>query len=771
MILQWLGRLLGLLIRRFGGMEVLLFSLLWCTTAFAGFGLSKVVTGLRPSLFMGVLFSGLLAGWLLFRRRLPGWGYGFLGTILGVLLLVLTVGRIGRSIVDLQLSVFPVLGHLVKTRELVFTPVLTSWQALAEAVTGLFFRFQNWLLAVNSSEPILDNLVTSLIWGACFWLTSIWAVWWLKRRHSVILALLPLVVILAYDAYNNYTDEVIIWLVLFAGCLLLLQAASNHGQSVLRWQNQHLDRVEIEPVLVISIATLTVGMMLAGAFIPSVSWEEIGDRIQEILDIEEETVPGTAGVAVSGIPRLTSPHTIGPGPQLSQEIVLEISVEGYTATVPGGGSGGTDMPPFSQYYWRSQVYDIYTGSGWYTLTSRISNQEAYASFLPPFEPVDLPSNYILTTQQVVRTLKYDKSVFSAGELLSVDQPSRVLRFNNGEIIAVSVEADAYTATSRLQAASVEQLRRAGDDYPASFQGYFDLPQDLPQRVRDLALQLTMTQADPYDKAAVLEAYLRQFPYTLDVPAPPPGRDAVDFFLFDLKRGYCDYFASAMVVMARAAGLPARMVMGYASGTYDPASGKFIVRADNAHAWAEVYFPGAGWVEFEPTSSLSKPTRPGQEPEAEQAYALPPPGQEASLKFYLEQTWLGQLAVWVLAIVLVVVLVLLLPWQTWRLTLLSTERAFNLIFQSLYQRGVSFGIPPDPSRTPREFTRALTERLERSSRYSRDGTALAVQSAKLGTLTGMYQRLLFSTLPLTRQEKRDAIRLWIHLRRGLRKVRC
>jgi hypothetical protein len=87
-----------------------------------------------------------------------------------------------------------------------------------------------------------------------------------------------------------------------------------------------------------------------------------------------------------------------------------------------------------------------------------------------------------------------------------------------------------------------------------------------------------------------------------VRAPPPGRDPVDFFLFDLKEDFCEYFASAMVVMLRELGVPARVVEGYTAGTLDPNTGKFVVKELDAHAWVEVYFPLYGWIEFEPTPS-------------------------------------------------------------------------------------------------------------------------------------------------------------------------
>jgi len=99
----------------------------------------------------------------------------------------------------------------------------------------------------------------------------------------------------------------------------------------------------------------------------------------------------------------------------------------------------------------------------------------------------------------------------------------------------------------------------------------------------------------------VETFLRRFKYTLDVKAPPPDRDAVDFFLFDLKEGYSDYFASAMVVMLRLQGIPARLAMGYVSGKFDNTTRKFVVTEEEAHSWPEVYFPNFGWVPFEPSS--------------------------------------------------------------------------------------------------------------------------------------------------------------------------
>jgi hypothetical protein len=155
------------------------------------------------------------------------------------------------------------------------------------------------------------------------------------------------------------------------------------------------------------------------------------------------------------------------------------------------------------------------------------------------------------------------------------------------------------------------LRQANQEIPAWIrQRYLQLPENLPQRVIDLAATFTHL-SNSFDKAVAIEAYLRSYPYSLDIPAPPSDQDIVDFFLFDLKQGYCDYFASAMVVLARLNGLPSRLVIGYVASIYDPAMNGYPVLEKMAHSWVEVYFPGNGWIPFEPTSGQTAIQREDQ----------------------------------------------------------------------------------------------------------------------------------------------------------------
>jgi len=151
---------------------------------------------------------------------------------------------------------------------------------------------------------------------------------------------------------------------------------------------------------------------------------------------------------------------------------------------------------------------------------------------------------------------------------------------------------------------VEQLQTAGEEYPVWVtERYLQLPDTITQRTRQLARDLAEPYDNPYDKAAAVERYLRaEISYNERIPAPPPDVEKVDHILFTAKEGYCDYYASSMIVMLRSVGIPARMAAGYARGTFDSELNAFHVINADAHSWVEVYFPRYGWIEFEPTAA-------------------------------------------------------------------------------------------------------------------------------------------------------------------------
>jgi protein-glutamine gamma-glutamyltransferase len=163
----------------------------------------------------------------------------------------------------------------------------------------------------------------------------------------------------------------------------------------------------------------------------------------------------------------------------------------------------------------------------------------------------------------------------------------------------------YEGISLLPEARPLQARTAGTEYPDAIQNiYLQLPNELDPRIPQLAQKITATAGNPYDKAVVLESYLRRnFGYTLNL-AGKPGADPLAQFLFVTKAGHCEYFASAMAVMLRTLGIPSREVNGFLPGEYNDIAGDYIVRASDAHSWVEAYFPGNGWITFDPTPAAN-----------------------------------------------------------------------------------------------------------------------------------------------------------------------
>jgi transglutaminase-like putative cysteine protease len=783
MISKWLDGLLEWLIDRFGGLELLQLVLVWLTLESAGLGLTVVIARLSSGFMLMLVAVSVLTAWALTRTRLPNWGFGLTGTLLGLLGLGLTVGGIGHSLAGLLFSLFPVLGQLLQKQPLDLFAMVAAWQALGESLATLAARFGNWFRGVGAHTLVSDPLVTSILWGMVLWLVTLWALWWVRRRASVLIGLLPAAALLGYNVFYTHSTVGITWLVLTAGGILMLQACAGYGTARQRWAVHRMEQGGIEPMMAFSVVLLAGGMMLAGSILPSIPIQKIADAIDKAfhptadqslaksLGLEQTPIGGSPSaipIISSGI-NPTETHPIGSGPVLDQNVIMFVAVEGYRP-LPTNEYFTRISEQTAHYYWRAQSYDTYNGHNWIANISSVDEIAAGRSFRPDVNIASLPANYQLVTQHVVRLQTGDTTIFAAGELLSLDQRSTVIRRDTGEIVSVLTEPNLFTAISRIQSPSVEQLRAAGSNYPPSIRRYLELPDELPQRVLDLALNLTADQPTPYDRAAVLEAYLRQFPYSLKVPGPPSDRDAVDYFLFDLKKGYCDYYASAMVMMARAAGLPARLVEGYSEGIYDQMEGQFVVRASNAHAWAEIYFPGIGWVEFEPTPIQPLPFRPGQSTESSQAANLPPPGQEATLSIHLERTWLGRLIRTLLVAAAIILFILYLPLETWWLSLLPTDRALKIIFRRLYRRGRSIDILPNPSRTPNGFALALSSTVERFAINEKQVTLIAGLRTDLDCLTSLYTRLLFSEHPLQDEERQKAIRAWAHIRRGISQVR-
>jgi hypothetical protein len=291
--------------------------------------------------------------------------------------------------------------------------------------------------------------------------------------------------------------------------------------------------------------------------------------------------------------------------------------------------------------------------------------------------------------------------------------------------------------------------------------HLSLPESITERTRNLTEQVTAGQETMYDKALAIEQYLRQYEYDLEVPAPPDDVDDVaDYFLFDLQRGYCDYYATAFVVMARLAGLPTRFATGFAVGQWDPMEGVWIITEAQAHSWPEVYFPQVGWIAFEPTAARSTLVRTAL-PQQPSMGALPPPiATPEPTQEVTGPIWNWQLLVWLIP-ALGGIWTLVIGWRWW-------QRRREDPWDAVLQWGSRVGRPMNAGETVLEYGRELAGFvLQRQTRSPDAGRIAAreIQAVSEEVNTVRYGRTDERVAALRAVEER-----WARLRSYLGLVR-
>jgi transglutaminase-like putative cysteine protease len=286
---------------------------------------------------------------------------------------------------------------------------------------------------------------------------------------------------------------------------------------------------------------------------------------------------------------------LGTGSKLSDEIVFEISVN-------------QKKPAGTRYYWRARSYDQFVDNQW---TSSFDSSKLIE---PNTEISDLLEYFFFPQRTFTIKTKTNLGLLYAPPYpQKINRPVKAFFVNLSDekvdYIALTLEEIAfsgenYEVVNRIPAPTIAQMRKATNEYPAwVFENYLQLPPDFPEKIRDLAIEITEYYENPYDKTQAITNYLRKnITYKEQIPEPPPDSDPIEWFLFEHKEGFCNYYATAEVLMLRSIGIPSRIVFGYAQGeSQNPDETEFIVRREQSHAWPEVFFEGIGWVEFEPTT--------------------------------------------------------------------------------------------------------------------------------------------------------------------------
>jgi transglutaminase-like putative cysteine protease len=483
----------------------------------------------------------------------------------------------------------------------------------------LWERLGDWLNALVvggiSSDPL--PFVLMLTFG--LWLMGYLATWSIFRWHNAWLALMvggfSLLTNISYLP-GQPSGAFIVFL--FAGILLVSRL--HYLRRLRGWRAQQTQRSPYLSFEVLTFATwVGLTLILFAWIVPTANnWGPAADRWAEIVRPVSDRVDRLGRLFIGvGSKRDQHIHSFGEALPLQGAITLNPDQVLMSVRAP-------DLPSDRPLYLRGAVYDEYSSQGWTvsgaaTLPLLGTSVEA-ARFGTPQTRAELRRP--VEVQVDVISAVAGRRLFTAGDPITTDREARLLTDTSGfdSIGLVPAErvrdGDSYTTVGSVSGAALDTLLASGRDYPADIvQRYLQLPADLPPEVGQLAVEITGRVEQPYAAARQIEAYLReQYPFTLTVRTRPPQQDGVAFFLFDSQQGYFDHHASAMAVMLRTLGIPARVATGFVldESDIDPQTKAYEVTELNAWAWPEVYFPGLGWVEFNPTPAERLISRPGDD---------------------------------------------------------------------------------------------------------------------------------------------------------------
>jgi transglutaminase-like putative cysteine protease len=517
---------------------------------------------------------------------------------------------------------------LIHPLVILFGLLFAYWQTAGVfyqgSVAQLAHVIQTWYATVTHGGVGDEDAIFFLFISTLSFLLAYLSAWLVYRTRNPWLMIVANAVVLLVNL--SATDNgYVFFLVVFLIASLLLVLRFNLYESVRRWQRQGLRYADdigwdvMQAGALISIAILIISWILPWGYtnvaasqvwnVNSSPWVQLENTWDRIISVQGGVNPANRG-------NFRDMLVLAGNPNLNHDIVFTVQ--------SGDGSQ----------YLASISYDTYTKQGW-----SASSTDAL--------PIKANQNYqnsaVLTrpVQQKITVVnapgEQNPYLFGASQLASSNLPASVLQSHRtGEAIAwigqngFLTNGAKYNVISAISAADVKTLE--GVPMPADAPKYLpptsdapvpvtyynpeivsmytQLPGDLDPHVIELAKKITASHKTMYEKVQALETYLRtNYTYSVDIRRPS-NEDGVSWFLFRSgNKGFCNYFASAMAVMARSQGIPARVVAGYTNGEYDAHHRQQVIRGTDAHSWVQVYFAGYGWVNFEPSATFATFARP------------------------------------------------------------------------------------------------------------------------------------------------------------------
>jgi transglutaminase-like putative cysteine protease len=455
------------------------------------------------------------------------------------------------------------------------------------------------LLTAPSSGERGARLLVAFGGVACAWIGAIMLGWALRWQRSLAGWSLPLLGALTFTSTLGGGSAMP--LIIGMALLLLVGMAADVRRREALWNRAGVDfpGEQLGDILMWG-GTLASIIVLLAAILPA--W--LNNPIASALWPEVEMPSGLAVLERNLQRAQRGPPTVDPGISTLPALELGISLEDappetialhVRLAAPDGSAAQLPASPWPR-YWRARLFTIYNGQGW-TQNARISPYDV----IEP-QPAVVPGAIV---QEIEDARPERGLLFGLPSIVGVNMPANVERLADGELAALTPRAPAgrYRVLSRPQELAEAPL----DQPPPDMRGYLVLPNNIPPQIGEAARAQVVGVAGSYEQALALEQFLRELPYSYQVQPLPGGGDAVYQFLFQMRSGYCTYYASAMAVMARSLGIPARVATGYATGAYDSATGMYVVHEADAHAWPELYINGR-WLPFEPTPVRPLPAR-------------------------------------------------------------------------------------------------------------------------------------------------------------------
>ena len=559
------------------------FFLVWAlvTIAAAAILTAEIMPGLDMLPFIGTV--GVLTGLVLAKSNFSGRTAHIFALVYGLFLVTYLLGRT--------------------------LPDDLTWR---ERVFDLVVRQYEWIQAAVSKGASRDGLIFIMHTSGVFWLLGYTAAWFTFRKPRIWWVVLPSGLVLLSVIYYYFGPKPLIaFLALYTLVALIFISRTHLVAKERTWRSASVSYEKgirftfLQASFLIALLALGISWGLPTAQASSA----VGDALGETGFTDTWT-----GFQDTWTRLFSSLRSYGAG-----------TSDAYRDTLSLGGPrtpGSTlimDVFVLEQIpyiYWQAVVYDTYEEGAW-----SISESDQTLHF-PSEGQIRLAPTAMReeVLQTVINYVPNAGTIHGAPEIVNTNRQMYVTHSQDdaGNAIVHQVQSrfvmrqgEKYQVLSRYSNADATSLREASTEYSAWVtEKYLQLPDSITPETVALSGELTAEHDNPFDKAIAVRNYLRRnIAYNDQISAPPPDVEPVHYILFDRQEAYCNYYASAMVMMLRSQGVPSRFVAGYAQGEWDEESSSYRVRASNAHSWVEVYFPGYGWIQFEPTASIPAGDRP------------------------------------------------------------------------------------------------------------------------------------------------------------------